>query len=302
MVWLHGGGFTVGSGAAPSIRCRCISTPRSCGRHLELPTPLGALGFFAHPALSHESEGSVRELWAARSTRRSRVGPREYCGVWRQPGKRDAIRTVGGCDHSPFSSHRRSLTVCSIAQLPRAARCSVCGKPRLRVAEERGESAVADIKALRAMSAEEVLARLPSAPTLSAGPHYYPVIDEYVLPDDSDVLAGKVSRPGVPLLTGHNSDEGLFYASGTPPTVSEYRTSCAQRFQRNSSTLSSQDIRRDRRRSGSVHSDDVRRLQTRHHWCHYGACGLIAHGRVHVSAFARQSLEQIAVGRSRAHR
>ena len=68
-----------------------------------------------------------------------------------------------------------------------------------------------------------MLARLPSAPTLSAGTHYYPVVDGYVLPDDPDVLAGTVSRAKVPLLIGHNANEGLFYASDTPLTLSEYR-------------------------------------------------------------------------------
>jgi para-nitrobenzyl esterase len=96
-------------------------------------------------------------------------------------------------------------------------------KLRLRAAEALAETAIPDIGALRAMSADAVLARLASAPTLSAGAHYYPVADDYVLPDDPDVLAGTVSVAKVPLLTGHNANEGLFYARDAPSTVASYR-------------------------------------------------------------------------------
>jgi para-nitrobenzyl esterase len=58
---------------------------------------------------------------------------------------------------------------------------------------------------------------------LSTGPHYYPIVDDYVLPHDVEVLAGTVSGARVPLLIGHNAEEGLFYASGTPTTAAQYR-------------------------------------------------------------------------------
>jgi para-nitrobenzyl esterase len=222
MVWLHGGGFTLGSGAAPQYDADSLA------RHgvvvVTLNYRLGALGFFAHPALSRESKRGVSGNYGLLDQLAALAWVRENIAAFGGSPENVTLfgQSAGAISISIFLAspladglfHRAITESGSLLGLR---------KPRLRVAEARGEAAVADIKTFRAMSAEEVLARLPSAPTLSAGPHYYPVIDGYVLPDDSDVLAGKVSRPGVPLLTGHNSDEGLFYATATPPTVSEYR-------------------------------------------------------------------------------
>ena len=103
-------------------------------------------------------------------------------------------------------------------------------KPRLRApyyglppAETEGESIAPDIMKLRAMSADEVLAKLPIAPTFSTGWHFSPVIDGYVLPDDPGVLLGTSSQAKVPLLIGHNADEAFFYRNESPQTISGYR-------------------------------------------------------------------------------
>ena len=91
-----------------------------------------------------------------------------------------------------------------------------------------------------------MLAQLPTAPTLSAGTHYYPVIDGYVVPDDPAVLVGTTSQVKVPLLIGHNADEGLFWASDAPRTISEYRDFVRATFP----------AERRRRRADEVSSDD----------------------------------------------
>jgi para-nitrobenzyl esterase len=83
------------------------------------------------------------------------------------------------------------------------------------------------VNTLRALSADQLLAKLPSEPSLDrslmvAGP-YGPIIDGYVLPDDAAVLVGTRSQAKVPLLIGHNADEGLFYRNEAPQTVSGYR-------------------------------------------------------------------------------
>jgi para-nitrobenzyl esterase len=59
---------------------------------------------------------------------------------------------------------------------------------------------------------------------------YVPLIDGYVVPDDPAVLIGTASQLKVPLLIGHNADEGLFWASELPKTVSEYRDFVRARF------------------------------------------------------------------------
>ncbi len=57
MVWIHGGGFTIGSGASPRSSAEMLA-----GRGAVVVTlnyRLGALGFFAHPGLSRESDRHV---------------------------------------------------------------------------------------------------------------------------------------------------------------------------------------------------------------------------------------------------
>jgi len=100
----------------------------------------------------------------------------------------------------------------------------------LRAAEAQGESMAPDIAKLRAMSAEQVLARLPISPTFSTGWHFGPVIDGYVLPDDPGVLLGTSRQAKVPLLIGHNAGEALFYRRSAHQTVSEYHAFVRELF------------------------------------------------------------------------
>ena len=55
-------------------------------------------------------------------------------------------------------------------------------------------------------------------------------MDGYVVPDDPAVLMGTNSQSKVPLLIGHNADEGLFYARDLPKTLEDYRAFVRARF------------------------------------------------------------------------
>jgi len=57
MVWIHGGGFYVGSGSTPAYDGEALA--RRGVVLVTLNYRLGALGFLAHPGLSHESARSV---------------------------------------------------------------------------------------------------------------------------------------------------------------------------------------------------------------------------------------------------
>ena len=109
-------------------------------------------------------------------------------------------------------------------------------KPRLRepyygfpAAETDGESMAPDIATLRTLSADQVLARMPVE---RRGVRYVPIIDRYVVPDDPGVLLGTKRQPTMSLLIGHIADEGLFWASDLPKTVSGRVMLIAQRRSR----------------------------------------------------------------------
>ena len=109
-------------------------------------------------------------------------------------------------------------------------------KPRLRApsygfvaAEAHGLSIAPDIATARAWTADEVLARQPNS-NETVGRYYVPIVDGYVVPDDPAVLMGTNSQTSVPLLTGHNADEGLFFARDLPKTLEDYRAFVRARF------------------------------------------------------------------------
>jgi para-nitrobenzyl esterase len=233
MVWIHGGGFTIGSGSMQR------SPPDVLAGHgvvvVTFNYRLGPLGFLAHPGLSRESErrisgnyGTLDQIAALRwvHTNIAAFGgdPSSVTLFGQSAG---ASSAAGVLMASPLA---RGLFHRAIAQS--AGTTGTFGpKPRLRAsyyglpaAEAAGESmAGADIAQLRAMSAEELLAKLPISPTFSTGWHYSPVIDGYVLLDDPGALLGKSGQAQVPLLIGHNADEAFFYRSDAPRTITGYR-------------------------------------------------------------------------------
>jgi para-nitrobenzyl esterase len=239
MVWLHGGGFNFGS----------VTLPRVDGTNLarrgvvvvSLNYRLGALGFLAHPALSRESEygvsgnyGLLDQIAALRWVRAT------IAAFGGNPENVTLFGTSAGASSQGFlliSPLARGLFHRAIAQ---SLGSTAAGpKPRLRVpsygfsaAEEHGLSIAPDIATLRALTADEVLARLPSRSETSAfgGLTYVPLVDGYVVPDDPAVLMGTNKQLKVPLLIGHNADEGLFYARDLPKTLEGYRAFVHARF------------------------------------------------------------------------
>ena len=237
MVWIHGGGFNFGS----------VTSPRVDGTNLarrgvvvvSFNYRLGALGFLAHPALSRESEhqvsGNYGLLDQIAALRWVRANIAAFGG---NPENVTLFGSSAGASSQGFlmvSPLARGLFHRAIAQ---SLGSTAAGpKPRLRVpsygfpaAEAHGLSIAPDIATLRALSADEVLARLPNSSETLGGLIYVPLVDGYVVPDDPAVLMGTNSQSKVPLLIGHNADEGLFYARDLPKTLEDYRAFVRARF------------------------------------------------------------------------
>ncbi len=234
MVWIHGGGFTAGRAAVP------LTDGTSLARRgvvvVSIEYRLGALGFLAHPTLSRESEhhvsGNYGLLDQIAALHWVRANIEAFGG---NPENVTLFGVSAGASSQGFlmvSPLARGLFHRAIAQ---SLGATVAGpKPRLRVpyagfpaAEAHGASMAQDITTLRALSADEVLARLPNDRWAQ---RYVPLIDGYVVPDDPAVLIGTTSQRKVPLLIGHNAGEGLFWARELPKTVAQYRDFVRARF------------------------------------------------------------------------
>ena len=232
MVWIHGGGFTIGDVTRPGFDGEMLAA-----RGVVVVTfnyRLGPLGFLAHPALSRESPqrvsgnyGTLDQIAALRWVRDNIAafgGDPSNVTVFGQSA--GASSGAGVLMVSPLA---RGLFHRVIAQSA-GTTGTVGPKPRLReryyglrAAEAEGELMAPDIVKLRAMSADEVLANVPISPTFSTGWHFGPVVDGYVLPDDPGILLGTGRHARVPLLIGHNTDEADFYRREAHQTIAAYR-------------------------------------------------------------------------------
>ncbi|HVG38595.1 MAG TPA: carboxylesterase family protein, partial [Pyrinomonadaceae bacterium] len=232
MVWIHGGGFTIGSGASPRSSGEMLA-----GQGAVVVTfnyRLGALGFLAHPGLSRESDRRVS----------GNYGLLDHIAVLRWV--HENIGAFGGdpSNVTVFGQSAGASAAAGILMVSPLARGlfhrviaqsagttgTVGPKPRLRdayyglpAAEVENQSMAPDINKLRAMTADEVLVALPNSPTFSTGWHFGPVIDGYLLPDDPGVLLGTSRQAKVPLLIGYNGDEAFFYRREAFQTVVGYR-------------------------------------------------------------------------------
>src|SRR5262245_41195734 len=237
MVWIHGGGFAAGS----------VTLPRLDGTNLarrgvvvvSINYRLGALGFLAHPMLSRESEHGVSGNYGLLDQIAALRWIHENIASF--GGNPENVTLFGS---SAGASSQGFLMVSPLARglfhraITQSLGSSLAGpKPRLRVpyygfpaAEARGLTIARDIATLRSLSAEEVLAQLPNTNAETLGPSYVPLVDGYVVPDDPGVLLGTNKQSKVPLLIGHNADEGLFFAPNLPKSLADYRAFVRARF------------------------------------------------------------------------
>jgi para-nitrobenzyl esterase len=229
MVWIHGGGFALGSGSWPMFDGEALA--RRGVVLVTLNYRLGALGFFAHPELSRESprrvSGNYGILDQISALQWIKQNIAHFGG---DPGNVTLFGESAGAYStcilmvSPLAKglFRRAIAESLPLNVGPKQRLTTTyyGRPS---AEAQGKVAASDIAELRAMTADEVMAKIPATPLMGTEVHYFPVIDGWVLPDDPGQLFGTPAQTKMPLLIGSNADEGLFFAAYAPRTFQAYR-------------------------------------------------------------------------------
>jgi para-nitrobenzyl esterase len=209
MVWIHGGGFVVGSGSEPRY-----DGTRLAARGIVVVTlnhRLNALGFLAHPELSRESEhgasgnyGMLDLVAALQWVRRNisafggdpdkvtiageSAGSEAVSALMASPLDKGLFARAIGESGAMFATPSRSP-----APLARAEAGGIAFMRKV---------GAANLKQLRDAPAEAILAAAP-------GLGYRPIVDGRFLPTSPAAIFAGQEQSDVPLMAGWNKDEGF---------------------------------------------------------------------------------------------
>lgn len=210
MVWLHGGGFTIGAGGLPPYNGKALAR-----REVVVVTinyRLGHLGFFAHPALAGEEASVVHNFalcdqiaalkWVRDNIAAFGGDPNNLTLFGESAGARSVLSLLA----SPLAKGLfHKAIVQSGYTLPDTPREQALQKGEALAAHFGLENATAE--QLRAIPAE---AFWPLAAPLNIAPT--PIVGDCVLPEPMlDVFFAARQHP-VPLMIGSNSDEASVMA------------------------------------------------------------------------------------------
>jgi len=231
MVWIHGGGFTTGSGGQSYYSGENLA--REGVVLVTINYRLGPFGFLAHPALSKESEKGVSGNYGMLDQVAALQWVQKNIAAF--GGNPECVTIFG---ESAGSAGVCRLMVCPLARGLFHRAIAESGGPygqnrdlreqhgRLAPAEKMGEEiakalgcdAAPDVlAALRAKSSDEILdAANPSQGLFGKGNKFGPVVDGWVLPDDPGRLWDQGKQAEVPFMAGTNADEGTIFLKQLP--------------------------------------------------------------------------------------
>ena len=226
MVFFYGGGFRQGSASTPLYSSGGL--PKTTGVILvTLNYRVGPLGFLAHPELTAESphhvSGNYALLdaiaglqWVKRNIAAFGGDPKKVTIVGQSAGSQLVSLLMisppaRGLFHAAIGKSNANMGP-GMAVLADAERSGVA------FAASVGAQSIAE---LRKVSAEKISGSNFEVPPGTRGTNQaWPIVDGYVIPDETYTLYAKGMQADVPLLLGYNKDEGQYFQ--TPQTVAGY--------------------------------------------------------------------------------
>jgi para-nitrobenzyl esterase len=216
MVYIHGGGFSEGSGDVPIYDGENLAKTGLV--IVTVNYRLGVFGFLAHPELTAESDrhssGNYALLDQIAALRWVKANIAAFGGdpnrvtIW---GQSAGAFSVAALIASPVASGLFQQAIADsgigIAGLPMS---------NLKSAEEAGSKFAeahhaASLKDLRAVPAQDLL----------PGPHdnplgFTPIVDGWVLPDTPLALSSRGADNDVPVITGYQANDGMLFVPPVP--------------------------------------------------------------------------------------
>ena len=209
MVWIHGGGFVVGSGAEPRYDGTNLAAKGIVV--VTVNHRLNALGFLAHPELTEESpvhaSGNYGMLdlvaalaWVRRNIRAFGGDPDRITVAGESAGS-EAVSALMASPLARGLFHRAIGE--SGAMFPTPSRAPALLADAEAAGLEFANTANAgSLAELRKRAAEDILAAAP-------GLGFRPIVDGYFLPRPPAAIFAEGAQNDVPLLAGWNKDEGF---------------------------------------------------------------------------------------------
>ena len=226
MVWIHGGGFQIGSNSLPLYNCEKLA--RKGVVVVSVNYRLNYFGQFAHPWLTEESEnkasgnyGLMDQIlalkWVQSNIRRFGGDPNRVTLFGESAGSRSVTLLVA----SPLAKGLFHRGICQSGAIrdvstPREIR----EKQGTSFAEKMGAPS---LQALRAATWDDFK---------KSGPwDSNPIIDGWVIPDDPADLYAKGRINKIPLIIGINADEAMiFLVRSSIDTMEKYKAYVKQTY------------------------------------------------------------------------
>jgi para-nitrobenzyl esterase len=239
IVFIHGGGFSEGSGAIEVYRGGNLAAKGAVV--VTINYRLGVFGFLAHPELTAESEHhssgnyGLLDLVAALKWLNANIaefgGDPHNVTIW---GQSAGAFAVGDLVASPLAAglfqHGQANSGLGMSSLP---------MPSLKDAEQNGVKFAeghhaASIKELRAVPAGALLPD-PAAgrmPTKGPAIPFGAIIDGWMLPDTPNNMNAKGTDNDVPVITGYIAGDSLLLLMFGPPikTLDDYHQMAQMRY------------------------------------------------------------------------
>jgi para-nitrobenzyl esterase len=223
MVWIHGGGFTAGSGADP--RCDGMALARLGVMVVSFNYRVGLFGYLTHPGLSQESPQGIS----------GNYGLMDQIAALRWV--QNNIAAFGGDPQrvTVFGVSAGSASISLLLAVRQAhalfGQCILhspgAGRPlaSLAQAEQAGRALGEDITVLRGLSTQELLERtsllVPKVRGLTTARVLRPIRDQVLITEDERPAFQAGRLQAMPMLVGSNADEGSLLTASWPISTRE---------------------------------------------------------------------------------
>jgi len=224
MVWIHGGAFVGGMTGTPMFDGTKFAQKGVV--LVSIAYRLGVFGFLAHPELSRESgKGSgtygIQDMIAGLQWVKNNIaqfgGDPSCVTIFGESAGGIAVGMLSAAPPAKGLFQRAISESGGSFAPPRVTDGAGMNVASLKLGESAGENflkklGVADIKAARALSAEQI--QKAAGGGMGGGSSFWPVADGTVLPGDPYELYEKGLFNDTPILAGTNSNEGGLFMRG----------------------------------------------------------------------------------------